>query len=60
MEVSVLNKVIRVDITEETFDKRLAGSKQVSHVDIWGRAFWKGSNQCRGPEEQPRGELDCG
>lgn len=44
MEVSVLNRVVRVDITEkETFDKRLEESEQVSHVAMWGRAFWKGT-----------------
>lgn len=36
--------VVRVDITEkETFDKRLEESEQVSHVAMWGRAFWKGT-----------------
>lgn len=44
MEVSVLNRVVRVDITEkETFDKRLEESEQVGHVAMWGRAFWKGT-----------------
>lgn len=61
MEVSVLNSVIRVDITEkDTSDRRLEGSEQVSPVNIWGRVFWKGSSQCKGPEEQHRGECGWG
>lgn len=40
MEVSFLNRVLRVDITEKvTFEQRLEGGKGMSHVDIWERVF---------------------
>lgn len=54
-EVSVVNRVLRVDITEEvTSEQSLEGGEGVNHVDIWGRVFWKGNSQCKGPTAQRR------
>lgn len=50
MEVSVLNRVLRVDRTEKVTEQ-LRGVEGVSHVDICGRMFWKGNSPRRGPEE---------
>lgn len=58
VKVSVLSRVLRVDITEEvTFEQRLAEGEGVSYVGVFRRVFWKGGNPAKALRNSLQGSV---
>lgn len=47
--VLIFSWVIRMGLTEVTFDQRLEGSEGVSHADVWKKSLRQGKASAKAP-----------